>query len=471
MRTTLCWQLSNAVAIAMSSKLHLPMDQLSELLRPLLSGTVALSTEGPPRWSTFGAPQPNIVVDVTTEADVAKVVKYCSKNNIPFLAQNGGVGWAAFNLSNGVLINIAPLNEVAFSEDKTQAIVGGGASVKQTIDAAHAAGVLVVTGNCNCVGTIGAVLGGGYGNLIGEYGFGVDNVLSFNLVTARGELLNVSPTSHPDLFWAVRGAGPNFGIVTSAVMKAHPTSDRTAWNMALIFTPDKIKQVVQAVEDLRPQLLPAQNVFMYLTNSGPPDNQPVILVTGFLLQTTEEEARAAFSGVYAVGPLSENSGILPYDQWNTGGDAFCTREMRKPGHTIGISKLHPDQWQEIWDLYAEFRSKPGAENSVMIVEIYNLEKPRSIPESSSAFAHRDVNAQALVIPWYADPALDEEAMAFAKKVRGITGANEEKTTAYVNFAHGDEGLEAVYGESLPRLKDIKRQWDPKGRFNQWFPIK
>jgi FAD/FMN-containing dehydrogenase len=92
-------------------------------------------------------------------------VKYCTKNKIPFVAQNGGNGWATtFNLGKmGVLINMAGLNTITFTKDKKQATVGGGAIIGDVIPAANAAGALVVTGNCNCVGAVGAWLGGGYG--------------------------------------------------------------------------------------------------------------------------------------------------------------------------------------------------------------------------------------------------------------------------------------------------------------------
>lgn len=92
-------------------------------------------------------------------------VKYCASRKIPFTAQNGGNGWGkTFNLgNNGVIINLAGLNAVTFSKTKTEATIGGGAIIGDTIKAANAAGVLVQTGNCNCVGALGAILGGGYG--------------------------------------------------------------------------------------------------------------------------------------------------------------------------------------------------------------------------------------------------------------------------------------------------------------------
>jgi FAD/FMN-containing dehydrogenase len=97
-------------------------------------------------------------------------VKYCTQNRIPFLTQNGGNGWAkTFNLGKtGVLINTAGLNAITFTNDKKQATIGGGAIIGDVIPAANAAGALVITGNCNCIGAVGALLGGGYGMLIIE---------------------------------------------------------------------------------------------------------------------------------------------------------------------------------------------------------------------------------------------------------------------------------------------------------------
>jgi FAD/FMN-containing dehydrogenase len=101
----------------------------------------------------------------TTPLAKRSQVKYCTQNHIPFLTQNGGNGWAkTFNLGKtGVLINMAGLNAITFTGDKKQATIGGGAIIGDVIPAANAAGALVITGNCNCIGAVGAMLGGGYG--------------------------------------------------------------------------------------------------------------------------------------------------------------------------------------------------------------------------------------------------------------------------------------------------------------------
>jgi FAD/FMN-containing dehydrogenase len=266
---------------------------------------------------------------------------------------------------------------------------------------------------------------------MGEYGFGVDQLISARVVTADGKLVTASESENEDLFWAIRGAGPNFGIVTSAVFKSYPEEDRTGFNMALVYTTDthNITDVVKTVDQVRQNLKPEQVVYLYLTNGGPPSNAPAIVVTGFMLHATEDEGKAAYQPLYDLNPVAITNVTLPYTQWNAAADSFCTRAPRKPGLNEGITKLVPEQWTEIWDLYAEFQKKPTAENSVVIVEMYNLGKARSISADSTAFPHRDVNAQAFVIPWYSDTALDKEALAFASKVRGIWRSTESKDSA------------------------------------------
>lgn len=308
---------------------------------------------------------------------------------------------------------------------------------------------------------------------MGEVGFGVDNIISLRVATASGELLTVSKNSHPDLFWALRGAGPNFGIVISATVNAVPATptDRTAWISNLFFTPDKLPQIAQAIQDL--PLTPEQRIYLVLTSSGPPLNSPSVLVTSFLRKGNEATGRAAFASIYDVGPSSNSSAVTPYEQWNDANTGFCTRGDRKPAYSTTITSMQPDTWPKIWDLYKAFQAK--GPNSAVLIERYNLTKARSVPAGETALnpALRDsAFAQGIVIPWYADAALDSEAIEFGKRVRDIwsDAADARENPTYVNFAHGDESLEAIYGSSLPRLRALKMKWDPEGVFGQWFPV-
>ncbi|KAI3390609.1 hypothetical protein diail_9088, partial [Diaporthe ilicicola] len=456
-------QTSTAAATCIS-----PRSVASDLQSLVPESSVAVQLRE--RWSEVGAPVASVVVNATSEKDISNVVKYCAKNNVSFVAQSGGNGWATgqFDLgSNGVLINLAGLNQVNFSADKTTATIGGGAIISDVVAAADAAGVLVQTGNCNCLGTLGAALGGGYGNLLGEKGFAVDNILELRVVTATGEVLTASNTSNPDLFWALRGAGPNFGIVTSAKVNVWPTDDRTALIVNFTFDSSKITAVAQAIQDL--PLLPTQVVYLVLSNSADGTNTPTLVVTGFLREGTVESGLAAYGSLYDLGPLTNSSVVTPYQGWNAANDGFCARGGRKPAFSTTINNMKPETWPQIWDLYTGFQNQSGAQNSAVLIERYNLTHAQSLPSGSAAFSdalRQEAFAQAIVIPWYEDAALDAQAEEFGSAVRDIWSFSSSAVAnpTYINFAHGDEELEAIYGSSLDCLKTLKQQYDPAGVF-------
>ncbi|KAI0540687.1 FAD binding domain-containing protein [Xylaria digitata] len=393
-------------------------------LAPHLSRPGLISQQAPTRWSSFEASNPGAIVNIETKSDV--------------VATNGGSGWSTFDFgTNGVLINLARLNQVSFNADKTQATIGGGSNISNTIAHAYAAGSLVVTGNCNCVGALGAVLGGGYGNLVGLYGLGVDNVLSLRVITADGKVCNVTAASDPDLFWGLRGAGANFGIVTSATVKAYPAleADMQAWTGSLVFSPDKLEQIVQAIQDL--VLLPNMTIFLYFASDGSPENNPTLVAQPFLYKGDAALGRVAYASLYAIGPEVDET---------------------SPAWNAGFQETVPATWRQIWDKYVEFQQTPGAGQSGLLLEAYSLTKARSKDAKPAAFPNRDVNFNAFAIPWYDDSSLDDAAKVFGTAARDLW-----RSTSGLS--------QVVYGESLPRLKSIKRRVDPDNWFNQWFNIK
>ncbi|KAH8163871.1 hypothetical protein CIB48_g4376 [Xylaria polymorpha] len=387
---------------------------------------------------------------------------------------NGGNGWATtFHLGrSGVLINLAALNQVTFNSAKTQVTVGGGSTVSNTIDHAYAAGALVLTGNCNCVGVLGAALGGGYGNLMGTYGFAVDNILSLRVVTADGNIRTVTAKSDPDLFWALRGAGPNLGIVTSATFKSAPaasTADFQAWTGNLIFTEDKLEAVVQAIQDL--VLGPEMVIFLYFL-ADPITGIPAVIASPFLYKGNATSGQAAFASLYAIGPVADTTAVVPYNEWNAATTALCTRGEFKPGYAAGFQNMVPSTWRQMWDAYVAFQQLPGATASGVLLEAYDLTKARSVSSNSSAFPNRNVRFNAFAIPWYSDSSLDEQAAEFGSTVRDLLRASSglSRNQTYINFGYGDESLGVVYGDSLPKLRSIKKRYDPYNVFNQWFNI-
>ncbi len=317
------------------------------------------------------------------------------------------------------MISLQQLNKVIVAEDKKTAVIGGGANVKETVDAAEAAGVMIMTGNCNGVGTLGSFLGGGLGATMGMFGYGVDSMLDMRVVTADGELRTVSETKEPDLWWAMRGAGPNFGIVASATVKAYemPKEKRSAWKGMLIFTEDKLEQVFQALDEL--ELSERMVVLAYVASSGPPTHAPALILEVWLIQGTVEAGREAFKSLIDIGPVVDQTGISAYPDWNEGGDMFCTHGGRKPCYAAGFSKLDPKVWRQIWDSFSDFQKRPGAQQSAVLLEMYPMNEIRFAGEKAAAAAHRHTRLQALFIGWYDDPSLDAEAEKTGKEIREL----------------------------------------------------
>jgi FAD/FMN-containing dehydrogenase len=255
---------------------------------------------------------------------------------------------------------------------------------------------------------------------MGQVGFGVDTILEMRVVTASGEARTVTASQDPDLFWAMRGAGPNFGIVTSATVKAYPVAkdDRYAWCGALIYTDDKLERVVEAIQNL--DLSARMVVFMYFCSSGPPSHAAMIIVTPWLYQGTAESGKAAFKTLYDIGPMVENTSVLPYTEWNTGANPFCAKDERKPACGAGLDRLDPQAWREVWDKYTEFQKKPSAQASVVLMEAYPLNDKRFADDVVPAsFPYRGVRFNAAILPWYTDAGLDGEGLQCAKNIREL----------------------------------------------------
>ncbi|KAK2740307.1 hypothetical protein FQN57_006187 [Myotisia sp. PD_48] len=445
------------------------------LLQRLSSGaSIDNNNSNAPRWSLYGAPNPGAVVNVATEQDVLETsldqVRFCKQKDIPYLAQNGGHGWATtFHLGEeGLIINLRLLNAVSFNNDKTQVKIGGGAIMSDLVEAAYANGVLIPTGTCNCVGGLGAIMGGGFGFLLGRYSLGVDNIISLRTVTAAGRHITVSQHENRELFWAMRGAGPNFGIVTSAKYKSYPQNNDqsfNAWLGTLAFTEDKLSQLVRALEDTDMTDEMALTVGMVNINST------VTLLANVFYHGTEENGKKAFSSFYAAGPASDNTQVKRYNKWNEATDAVCGKNTRKPSWGFGLGTLDIKAIQSTLDQFKQFTSKVNAGVSVTFYKMA-MKKARTFPDGSSAFPFRAIDYHVLISSNYADPRLDSQVVEFGQNIRSLLRRSSglRKDISYVNNGNGDESLETVFGGNVARLQAIKRSVDPDNRFDQFFPL-
>jgi UDP-N-acetylenolpyruvoylglucosamine reductase len=408
-------------------------------LQQRLSPTSTITDVSQPlRWSEYKAPSPGRVIHPATALDVSKTVQWANEHNVPFLVQSGGNGWAnTFRLDNqSILIQLDNLREVTLNEDGTRATIGGGALFRDVVAAAAAKGSLALAGTCNCVGALGAILGGGYSNLAGQFGMGVDDILSLDVVKADGELITLSSTdlkskAESDLFWAMRGAGPNFGIVTSAVLRTHPVPAEKlfAWTGPLSFAASQLEDVISAIQNM--EFGPQMALSFVFLNLG----APTILVTPFF-HGTAESGRLAFKSLLDIGPLADRTGDVPYESWNAGSDLACIKGGRRPTIGVGLAKLDPTAWRSVFDIWADLIKQPGAERSSILLNAIPMVKARTLSNSSSSFPFREnLNFHATMTAMYSDPAFDDQALEYLKNARAIWQASDglERHSMYVNL--------------------------------------
>ncbi|KAI2602122.1 FAD binding domain-containing protein [Hypoxylon sp. NC1633] len=438
------------------------------------------------RWQAALCPTFSLVVEPATEADVPVIIKYANSNGIPFLAVNQGHGSTRTlsQLKNGISISMAQLNAIEIAKDGTSAFFGGGVYDGQVIDVLWEKGYVTGTGSCACVGVMGPGLGGGHGRYQGFYGLIIDLLIDLNVVLADGSTVTVSATSHPDLWWAMRGAGHNFGIVTSFHAHIHKrTVDE--WSITeFVFTQDKLESVFAALNDQQknggqPKELMNYGVFTWAEEFS--TTEPIFELFIHYVGT-HAQAAPYLKPFEVLDPLYTNQSSMPYPDVLDATGTGMNSPMCQEGHTnmqfpFGLLKHNITATRQIYDYYANItKTQPLFKQAIVVFEAYSLPGVQAVDPASTAFPHRDDHILCDVLVTYdPNPSLDEQAIAIGKQITKFWADGQpgrEKHT-YVNYAFGDEPLEQMYGHEpwrLRRLRAAKAKYDPHNAFGFYNPI-
>ncbi|KAB8235698.1 hypothetical protein ETB97_010246 [Aspergillus alliaceus] len=439
------------------------------------------------RWSVLDAPKVNIVVVPGTENDVVETVKYANKKDLPFLAYNGAHGAITTlgKMDHGIEIYMNQLSSVDISKDGKTVTIGGGTQSKAVTDKLWAAGKQTVTGTCECVSFLGPALGGGHGWLQGHHGLVADQFVSMNIVLADGTLKVLDASS--DLWWAMNGAGHNFGIVTSVTTKIFDIQHRDWAIETITFSGDKVEAVYQAVNDhlLKNGTQPAGliNWSYWMNNPDADPNNPVILL--YIIQEGVKAVDSAYTKPFHdIGPLStEPIGGSYTDLAGWTGIALSSPPCQKAGL---VNPRFPN-YLETYDVPAQkkayevfadgVRGTSPFNNSIFMFEGYSMEGVKAIDSKSSAFAFRSENILSAPLITYAPAGadLDQKAAKLGNELRQILhkASGRPDVRAYVNYAYGDETPEQWYGSESwrqARLQSLKKKYDPEGKFSFFGPV-
>ncbi|ROT38906.1 FAD-binding domain-containing protein [Sodiomyces alkalinus F11] len=423
------------------------------------------------RWTTFSAPTYRAAISPATEEDVAKIVKLATCRNIPFLATSGRHGYTTTlgDLQNGLAIDLSQLNSFELDTTAETLTVGPGVTVGEVFDPLFNAGFDIQTGSAPCPSLIGVTLGGGVGRYQGVYGLIADALVSVRMVTAHGDIIEVSEDSYPDLFWGIRGAGSNFGIITSATYKLHPlTEDGDTFIAEFIVSAEGSPEYFHTLEAMQP--LPAELSSIMLITSNPVTNATQTLVH-WVYKGREADALAALAPILALDIEVTAMMSVPWNEMvgaAFGGvvEEICIHNINRDLYSFNLKNYAAETYVESFNkMHDYFMEYPAGRNSVLQFEFFPNQAMEAFPQNYTAFPWRDttgyINFNIIYDAAEEETAAASTALGLELRDDLVATSGFPELTVFVSYAHGDEKLEQIYGaDKLPHLAALKKEWDP-----------
>ncbi|KAF5630321.1 oxidoreductase [Fusarium sp. NRRL 52700] len=436
-----------------------------------------------PELSSKLSPEASIVLP--DDSSFGSLIRYANEHGIAFLARSGGHGATeALQLAKDVIVvDLRDQNDVEIAEDGKSVRIGGGASVKKVVNELWTAGKQTVTGICECVGVSAPVLGGGHGWLQGQYGLAADQVISARVVLPNGDAVTASEDSNPDLFWALRGAGHNFGIVTEWEYRIYDINN-PKWSYEIfIFLGDKLEDVLELTNKMMKTQPPHLTHWIYIVNIPEVDPVKPIIWYAVISDGAVQEARDYAKPLHDLSPINVNAGEasmpdLAAITLMSDDSVGCAKGLTGHRYPIGLKTYDLFAVRKVFNEIADMSKRvPELAGSFFLLEGYSTHGVKAIDAKSSAFPHRD--DEILVTPYILykpNATLDGLAQEHGEKLRRHlleASGDPEHLRAYVNYAHGFESLEEMYGHEpwrIEKLKALKKKWDPENRMRFYAPI-
>jgi FAD/FMN-containing dehydrogenase len=415
--------------------------------------------------------RPGVIIRAATADAVAAGIGFAKSHDVPLAIRGGGhSGPGLGTCDDGVVIDLSPLSSVSADADGRTVAAGGGATLNQVDAATAEVGMATPLGILGTTGVGGLTLGGGIGHLSRRHGLTIDNLLGADVVLADGSKVKASADENPDLFWAIRGGGGNFGVVTEFRYRLHPVSTviagPTFWSL------DDTTAVMQRYREFIPEAPRELNGFFAFATVPPVAPFPeelhgrkVSAVVWCYAGDDNDAAQAAMAPMLeAAEPLMHGAGPLPFAGLQGFFDPFYPKGLQGYWRADFIDEL-PDALIEAHVEHAE-RMTPGAST----MHLYPIDGAvHDVGEADTAWSYRDVQWAEVIYGVDPEP-------ANADAVRDWTVDYFDATHpysaggAYVNFMmdEGQERVKATYRSNYDRLSRVKAQYDPENtlRVNQ-----
>jgi FAD/FMN-containing dehydrogenase len=413
--------------------------------------------------------RPAAVARPADAEDVVRVVSLARESGLELAVRSGGHSAAGHGVSEGGLVlDLSAMRNVVVDADERTAWAETGLTAGEATSALAAHGLAVGFGDTASVGIGGLTLGGGVGFLVRKHGLTIDDVLAADVVTADGQLLRADAEHHSDLFWAIRGGGGNFGVVTRIQYRLHPVETVTGGMLVLPATPETIAGFVREAEAAPEDLSTIANVM-----KAPPmpfipeEHRGELVILALLVHAGEpEEGERVLAPFRALAtPIVDMLRVMRYPEIYPPED-----EEYRPlavGRTLFVDTID----RSVAELIVERLQASTALMPVTQIRVLGGAMAR-VPADATAFAHRASRIMANVAAVFATPEEESDQEAWATEY--AAELRQGDSGAYVNFLadEGEERVRAAYpGRTWDRLAEVKRTYDPTNlfRLNQNIP--
>ncbi len=419
-------------------------------------------------WNAMIDRKPAVIVQCTKADDIAQAIAVARANNLEISIRGGGHHIAGNAVcDNGMMIDLSTMKQVRIDAEQRRAYVEAGATLADFDQAAQQYGLATPVGVNSTTGIAGLTLGGGFGWLTRKYGLTIDNLVGATVVTADGTQLRASATENADLFWAIRGGGGNFGIVTEFEFALHPIGPEILAGL-LVFPFSQAKQVLTQYRQFMVSAPEELNVWLLLRKAPPLPFLPESVHGKEVVVLPLFYAGDRATGEQLIEPLrhfgdlwGEHIDVQPYTAWQQAFDPLLTRGARNYWKSHNFTQLQDGALDTILEFAAKF---PSPQCEIFVACIAGA--ANRVAAHATAYFHRDAKFVMNVHGRWDDTADDQACIAWAREFFRAS-APYASAGAYINFLTAEEGdrITLAYGANYDRLLQIKRQYDPENIFH------
>ena len=418
-------------------------------------------------WNATVDRRPALIARARSAADVQAAVRFAAAHGMLVSVRGGGHHIAGNAVAEGgLMIDLSGMREVIVDPGARTARVGPGALLGDLDGAAQVHGLATPLGINSTTGVAGLTLGGGFGWLSRRYGLTIDNLLAVTVVTADGALRHVSATAEPDLFWALRGGGGNFGVATSFEFRLHPVGPQVYAGL-VVYPFAQARQVMRAWRDFNLHAPDELSVWTVLRKAPPLPFLPAaahgteVVILPLVHCGDLQAAERAVAPVLQFGkPIATALGPTPYAGFQTAFDPLLTSGGRNYWKSSNFRVVSDAALDVAIDAASHL---PGPECEIFMAQVGGAMS--RVAPTATAFVGRDTNVIMNVHGRWTDPADDARVRRWAREVFERM-APHATGSGYVNFLTEDEAerVSATYGENFSRLQALKQRFDPGNLF-------